>query len=355
MKIKIFALLVLSSCFAIGMVEMPKGFKTQALEPLGGELLMPESWHFHGGMTQTGFLFIASKEKNAGGSYDTGFKIQGIVGIKKKTGVSAKEAAQKNLNLFEKNAKKVIRTWPELEFGYFRRIGIEVLQANAKNPDDEYHVIYSFFWNDDMDMMVASVSGAPESNWPEADKVFEVMQRFKLVDVDKLKGKTDQDSAPAETPGSKEAKGFGIGSINLGYMSQDEFAQRVSTDEIVAYIDRVKIKCGSIFAEDKDPKQFYIILVVHSGHSHVWVVDANGKAVPGLKDLEQQLQKLTLPRLKSGPLAFAIDARIAGGKPAEGRKNSAPVVPDEWRKALQNNKAAESMHFDDVIRLVCDK
>jgi hypothetical protein len=147
--------------------------------------------------------------------------------------------------------------------------------------------------------------------------------------------------------------GFTLGSVNLGYMSQNEFAERVSVDEVSGYINRLKAKCTELYAGDVAPRQFYAVVVVHSGHSHVWIVDANGAEIAGAEEKEKKLQEIPIPSVRQLPIAFALDARIAGGKPE--KEGGAPPVPAAWRKAISKSKPNGPLRFDDVIRLVCAK
>jgi hypothetical protein len=145
--------------------------------------------------------------------------------------------------------------------------------------------------------------------------------------------------------------GFALGSVNLGYMSQNEFAERVSVDEVSGYINRLRAKCTELYAGDIAPRQFYAVVVVHSGHSHVWIVDASGAKIAGAEEKEKKLQEVPIPAVPKFPIAFALDARIAGGKPE--KEGGAPPVPAKWREAISKSKPSGPLRFDDVIRLVC--
>jgi len=53
----------------------------------------------------------------------------------------------------------------------------------------KYHIIYSFFWSDEKDMMVAGTFGAPMEEWDSAAKIYRVIKDFKLLDWDRVEAK----------------------------------------------------------------------------------------------------------------------------------------------------------------------
>jgi hypothetical protein len=184
--------------------EIPDGYRRQELAPLAGELIMPEAWHYEGGMTPTGFEFVSSKEHFPDGHYDTGCRITGVMEISKRSGHTAKENAQFNLSNVASNAIKVLKTWKEEDHGFFRRIGVEVLEPIEGSKKARYHVMYSFFWNDDADMFVAIVMGSPHEEWSACEKTFELMGKVKLIDPEKAKNQPNQrlQGTPESAPSS---------------------------------------------------------------------------------------------------------------------------------------------------------
>ncbi len=169
----------------MGLKPIP-GYVVQELAPLGGEILMPETWHYRGGMTKNGFMFILSKEKNDDGSYETGFRIQGITSVRERSGLIPSKACIRAREKFEKAATRVVRKCAEEMVGLFEKICLETIQNNSKSPKDSFHVAYSFFWNDELDMMIITTFGAPASTWLEARKIYHVMEKFKLLDMRKV-------------------------------------------------------------------------------------------------------------------------------------------------------------------------
>ncbi|MFB9899968.1 hypothetical protein ACFFOV_06060 [Cerasicoccus arenae] len=179
------ALILFAAIAALHAQEIPEGFRVQKL-PMGGKALMPKDWHYEGGGLDNGFMYVFSKEEMTGEGYETGFRIQGFFKVSE-AGFKPSEAAAQNLEKFKSNAKSVIKVCDEYDQGPFRVRCLEAIQPNPHNAADDYHVIYSFFWNDDADMVVVSMFGAPESTWPEAELIYKEMQGFVLFDPSKAK------------------------------------------------------------------------------------------------------------------------------------------------------------------------
>ncbi len=167
----------------IASAELPDGYIAKDLEPLGGELLIPKSWHFSGGMTNTGFLYTASKELRVDGSYDTGFRIQGIMKIRELYRISPLDAVIQNVEAKKKEAVEIIQDHSEPQEGLFEKRCLETIEKIPSSGGTvSYHVVSSFYWSDKMDIMVVLTFGAPVSEWGEEVKVYNVIKNFTLFD-----------------------------------------------------------------------------------------------------------------------------------------------------------------------------
>lgn len=173
----------------------PIGFEEKELKPIGGKILVPDGWHLSGGMTENGFMYVLSKENNPDGTYQTGFRIQGILKIREK-GLSPLEATVYNWKRFKDGAKEVIKVCDEEDVGLFKKTCLETIETNPANPDDDFHIIYSFFWNDEMDMIITGIFGAPESEWEEAEAIYYKIKDFTLFDIEDME--TDSEAKQAE-------------------------------------------------------------------------------------------------------------------------------------------------------------
>lgn len=170
-------------------MEALPGFEVRDFGPLGGQIMVPSGWFVTEGAKGTTYLFTVSKEDLATtGRYETGWRIQWIAGVSKLANVTATQAIQYNIAR-KKAAEQVVRECEPEKIGEFTRQCLETLAPVAGSPDRKYHIIYTFSWSDEKDMMIAGTFGAPEEEWPEAQKIYRVIKDFKLVDWARVEAK----------------------------------------------------------------------------------------------------------------------------------------------------------------------
>lgn len=186
-------LIFLFTVFAARAAEMqaPEGFTVHDLGSMGGQVLLPNGWFFATGQAPNGPYYTLLKEDSGKGSYDTGMRIQFVAKVKATAGISPKQAVQ--LNIDRKKAKEtVVHECPESQMGAFRRVCLETLGFPSKaKPTQKFHLVYSFWWNDETDLMAAVTFGAPVEEWAEAKKIYDVIKDFKILDLDRVPKKTD--------------------------------------------------------------------------------------------------------------------------------------------------------------------
>ena len=159
-------------------------FVTQALEPLGGTIKKPRSWKYsehHGGPS---FVWTLSREHNENGSYETGMRIQLIIGTKEVFGKSAEEFCQEFLDS-KAETLNVIDYFPQIQSGIFNREGVKVLE-NLPTDDGvkEFNITYSTFWIEDI--AIITIAGTPSELWEEYKGTFKAMTEFVPFDTRRL-------------------------------------------------------------------------------------------------------------------------------------------------------------------------
>ena len=158
-------------------------FNTQVLEPFGGKILMPESWFYRERHGESSYVWILSKEDPDNGPYITGVKIQYLSGIEAGTGKSP-ELFLRQFVSEKKNQVKVLSECGAEDQGFFTRICLETLEpATELGSDISYHIRYSLYWGNDMDMAIVMIQGTLDDIWEENSDIFSAMNEFEMIDM----------------------------------------------------------------------------------------------------------------------------------------------------------------------------
>jgi hypothetical protein len=152
-------------------------FVTQLLEPMGGKILRPKDWFYSEGHRGPTFLWTLSREDTSNHrGYVTGMRIQMFLNIKDGAGKTQRQFAMDNAAAIQKKASRIITSWPEQQQDLFSRIGFEA-------EEGPYHIVYSFFWGNNMDMAVVTTAGTTRELWNTYTSTFEKMSDFELIDM----------------------------------------------------------------------------------------------------------------------------------------------------------------------------
>ncbi|RYD23449.1 MAG: hypothetical protein EOP87_26530 [Verrucomicrobiaceae bacterium] len=186
--------------------KIPPGYEMQVLEPTGGKILRPIGWFYDEGHRGQSWMWTISKEDTHGGKgeYQTGVRIQTFVGVLEGTGKTAEAFVRDFAARKKSTADKVHKTVGTSDQGLFSRICLEVTEG-------DYHILYSLFWGNDMDVAVVSTAGAKLADWEANRAFFDTMSSFELIDMSRFQDqKADAEkekSAPATgDPGPQKDK-----------------------------------------------------------------------------------------------------------------------------------------------------
>jgi hypothetical protein len=167
---------------------IPEGFTIQVLEPTGGKILKPKDWFYNESHQKNNLTWIISKEDASISRYDTGVRIQTIIGIKEKTGISAEESLRKHLASKKEGAKQIFHECEPTERGLFKNMCIHV-------EEGPYRIFYSIFWSNEMDIAVIMTGGTKLEDWDKYKETFGKMSHFELIDMSRVRT-----SEPQYTP-----------------------------------------------------------------------------------------------------------------------------------------------------------
>jgi hypothetical protein len=153
------------------------------------------------------------------------------------------------------------------------------------------------------------------------------------------------------------APGFELAGVNTSYLSPSELAQRISTEDLNAYINGLQAACIDFYAAATAPDDIdIVVIVVAGGHPHFWFNSTTHSGTfEHFHRLIEKLQVVPAPLLKRGPIGFAMTGRIAGGTSSRKVQNNAPLFPKEWKDFLAKGSKDGLLDFDEVVKLVCPK
>jgi len=122
-----------------------------------------------------------SAENPLKGGYETGLRIQLLVGVEKQTKKSRFSFTQ-DFFAKKRSSTTVVRECPEIDQEKFKRQCIEVVE-NVERPNGikAYHLLYSVFWGKEIDMVSVFTFGAPQEEWASVKDVIEIMSHVELI------------------------------------------------------------------------------------------------------------------------------------------------------------------------------
>jgi hypothetical protein len=153
------------------------------------------------------------------------------------------------------------------------------------------------------------------------------------------------------------AKGFTTDNVVL-YQPDDDLRERLPDGDVTGladYIKQIQSICTEFFAATTKPENFTIVVAVRPGkRSRVWFISSTLPATDSSRDpLHKRLGALSPCVVRSGPVAFAIVAKLAGGSgkiPKASDKDFSPPLPKEWSDApLPKNPGPLPDCYLDVI------
>lgn len=313
---------------------VPEGYVAQKLEPFSGSIAKPKDWYFSSERIGRNQVIILSKENHPAqrGFYDTGMKIQVINGVSKKV----KDNIVQSFNS-DTERRKLIRSCEPVHELNYEKTCIEAIEQ-SKNTQGElvpYHVMYSFMWLEDYDVLVLSIFGTPKDNWQNVVDVLDVMSHFSLTKINTV----------AESP-KYAAKVAKLDSVI--FLQPDEVMQERITDVRILsnYINTLNkaVDEVALASSDKTPASGYVAIALRAGKINVWTDFAPKlpkQLSAGIKHSIQQQQSFNP---NGGTVVFALKYNLWDAKPSDH-----PLSPVEWQQATKDKGEVEISELVDLF------
>jgi hypothetical protein len=175
------AIAICAPCLAQGGHATPTEFVTQVLEPTGGKIPRPKDWYYTESHRGASYSWILSREDASKGRYETGMRVQTIVGVQQRTGKPAKQFVLDFVAQKKAQVPNVVSTCGEQNQGLFTRVCLEA-------DEGPYRIQYSLFWGTEpkLDVVVVSIAGAPRDLWSIYAPAFQRMSAFELIDMSRF-------------------------------------------------------------------------------------------------------------------------------------------------------------------------
>jgi Gram-negative bacterial TonB protein C-terminal len=140
------------------------------------------------------------------------------------------------------------------------------------------------------------------------------------------------------------------------YQEQQVLLKRLPGPEVFgAYAKELGRVAHNFFVGDTVPEKLDIVVALQPGGSpRVWLVSSirEGDAKE-LEPLRKLLRAVPPIEVRDGPVAFAVQASIAGGGAPPADNDSPPPVPKEWRKAGGSQKEGVAYSSDEFLNAIC--
>jgi hypothetical protein len=164
---------------------VPSGFEVQVLEPTGGRIARPKDWFYRESHREGHFAWTLSREDSAQGPYLVGVRMQAIFDARQQTGQVPHDFVA-GFIASKRSVTQVQSECAERVVGLFKRRCIETVEKSPASPTGDFRIMYSLFYDDEMDLVVLSIAGAPSNEWEQASPLFNVMAEFELLDVSRF-------------------------------------------------------------------------------------------------------------------------------------------------------------------------
>jgi hypothetical protein len=164
-------------------LDPPPGYVVQELDYLGGCILRPDDWHYRCIYKNGTLVFQIAKEAlSSDKQFETGFTINVVPGVSKKTGIRPSLYAQKFIDDKLKSSVLVFREptsqikEPAFVDGVCTRDAVMIKEEMEIFGKKQVFMIgYTIYSYDEPDFIVIMLFGTPVSLWEESAEIYKTI------------------------------------------------------------------------------------------------------------------------------------------------------------------------------------
>ncbi len=163
---------------ASSVVKKPEKFEfvIQELSPTEGSIKKPKDWFYRESHLAAYSLGWVISKENPKNGYDTGVRVQLMMGINKYTGNTPEKFVDDQISQLSRKGK-ITNFCGKHKAGDFNRKCIEII-------DNKYHVLYSILWSNQRDMVGVVTMGTPKELWYIYSPAFKQMSEVTVIGKD---------------------------------------------------------------------------------------------------------------------------------------------------------------------------
>lgn len=151
----------------------PEAMAPRELEPVGGTVMQPESWHFHRQPDRFGHTWIIAREPAK--RYETGLRIQLVTGTQRYLKDKPKDFATKFL-ADKKRTTKTLAAQCDDKAPAANSLCLETEETIPYPSGNKlFRILYKVQWYDELDSVVVYTAGAPAADWATWQPVLAAM------------------------------------------------------------------------------------------------------------------------------------------------------------------------------------
>jgi len=162
-------------------VEKAAEFQANTLASIACSVQIPEKWTVYDRSAQSSGSWVITPDDLNKAHYQTGVRIDVLSNTKINTGVIASKWVEDRIKS-KSGSLPILRSETGSTNDYFRveRLVTQEVYSPGRTEYATYRKIYSWFWNDEQDVVICMEAQTPEKSWKKMSSVLEKIGRLRF-------------------------------------------------------------------------------------------------------------------------------------------------------------------------------